>query len=967
MLAGLAALWAALPASVCRGGEFEVVDVLRVDGYAVMHSSVDLLGGQFSVGGSTLSVNYGRIGVGTGTPCFLLHISSAPGVAGNLLVISTGASNVIRMTGAGEIYANKFYGDISGATGLPSGDNLGNHTATSDLDMAQRSVINVASVTMAGRGLQIGTDLTAGADGVFISAAGSIMTLGLGNGTAAPNARGIGAVDLQTSRNAAAQVAGGSYATISGGNTNTAGGNYAVVSGGQNNTAGNTYAVVAGGSGNTASGNSAAVSGGVTNTANNSYAVVGGGMSNKAYGQYSTVSGGTSNAATLDYAAVPGGYQNKANGTAATVSGGSGNTAKGNYSWAGGYYSSSTANGSFTWADSQGGAAVMVNSVADRTVFKNRGGFLITGSTNTAMTGVADRGVLVTGNGLVGISTGVPYAALDVVSSATASSVYAQIWRDGTGVIVGSMSATGVLEAVRFIGDGSGLSGISSGLNGGQPPRLAYWTSGNSLGNSSLAQDSAGSLTAISSTLTVQGGGFSVGGDALVVSGGGGGPQRVVLVSGNSWQVPANWNSSNNTIELIGGGAAGTNGLISQGSKGGGGGGYSEISNLSLVPGNNVTYNIGAAGVPGGGAGGDTYFNGASCSGASVCAKGGTSAGGGAAGGGTGTIKYSGGNPGAGYMAFGGGGGGAAGPSGAGIAGVNADMSNPGAGGAGDAGNGGGGGAVPHGAGGNGSEWGTYGSGGGGAGDNSSSGGGAGGSYGGGGGGGAGAPSAGGGGKQGIIVITYTPSSAVGVGIGTAYPSYSLDVAGDANVSGNLREGGVALGSKYAYAGGSNASGTWPIDISGTAASVSNLPPSIAIATITAAATTPYGGVNVATNVFVNGAARLAKHVVQAADSGITLTSADFGKTITVNSSGAQTVTLPSVTAADIGATITVVKLGAGKVTIQAAASTYIADSSSGGTVYNNAAGPVYATITLRLATATQWMLVGGDGAWITT
>ena len=117
----------------------------------------------------------------------------------------------------------------------------------------------------------------------------------------------------------------------------------------------------------------------------------------------------------------------------------------------------------------------------------------------------------------------------------------------------------------------------------------------------------------------------------------------------------------------------------------------------------------------------------------------------------------------------------------------------------------------------------------------------------------------------------------------------------------------------------------------------------------------------------VNGNARLARVLTQANDSGGTLTSADFGKTITVNSGSARTVTLPSVTAADIGATITVVKLGAGRVTIQAAASTYIADSAAAGTIYNSAVSPAYAAVTLRLATSTRWIPISGQGAWITT
>jgi hypothetical protein len=117
----------------------------------------------------------------------------------------------------------------------------------------------------------------------------------------------------------------------------------------------------------------------------------------------------------------------------------------------------------------------------------------------------------------------------------------------------------------------------------------------------------------------------------------------------------------------------------------------------------------------------------------------------------------------------------------------------------------------------------------------------------------------------------------------------------------------------------------------------------------------------------VNGDARVARILTQAADTGITLTSADFGKTITVTNASAQIVYLPTVTAADIGATVTIVKLGAGNVTIQAAASNYISDSTSGGTIYNNNSSETYATITLRLVTATKWILIGGEGIWTTT
>lgn len=115
------------------------------------------------------------------------------------------------------------------------------------------------------------------------------------------------------------------------------------------------------------------------------------------------------------------------------------------------------------------------------------------------------------------------------------------------------------------------------------------------------------------------------------------------------------------------------------------------------------------------------------------------------------------------------------------------------------------------------------------------------------------------------------------------------------------------------------------------------------------------------------GTAQIKKTTVQAADSGITLTSADFGKTITVNSASAQTVSLPSVSSSDIGATIKVIKLGAGRVTIDAADSDTINNSGAGDTVYNNAVTPAYASIDLLLVTDTKWAIVDGQGAWITT
>jgi len=186
----------------------------------------------------------------------------------------------------------------------------------------------------------------------------------------------------------------------------------------------------------------------------------------------------------------------------------------------------------------------------------------------------------------------------------------------------------------------------------------------------------------------------------------GGGQCRGYLTSGVDWTVPLDWNSANNTIEVIGGGGAGqeANNTANEGTPGGGGG-YSEISNASLTPGSTVIYSVGAGGTTTGQSGGATYF--CNSSSTSTClsiagsavivgAKGGgggqasSPGAGGATSTAVGTVKYAGGSGGAfaNFGADGEGGGGAAGPLGNGGNGGTITQVTQGAGGGG--GNGGG-------------------------------------------------------------------------------------------------------------------------------------------------------------------------------------------------------------------------------------------------------------------------------------
>jgi len=94
------------------------------------------------------------------------------------------------------------------------------------------------------------------------------------------NARGANAVDWQTSRNGASQIASGSSSVVGGGKVNTAAGFGTVVGGGDTNSANGQYTFVGGGTGNTASSNLGTIVGGATNTASGYYNFIGAGFTN---------------------------------------------------------------------------------------------------------------------------------------------------------------------------------------------------------------------------------------------------------------------------------------------------------------------------------------------------------------------------------------------------------------------------------------------------------------------------------------------------------------------------------------------------------------------------------------------------------------------------------------------------------------------------------------------------------------
>lgn len=144
--------------------------------------------------------------------------------------------------------------------------------------------------------------------------------------------RGPYAVDLQTYRSAATQVASGESSAILGGHENTASGESAVVVGGVSNTAGRLNSAVVGGTNNEVTwGDNTGIFAGADNTTSESDAVVCGGHNNQALAMGSFIGGGWGHLAEGSYSAAVGGFQNEV-AFSGFAGGGSGNLLEFDYS-----------------------------------------------------------------------------------------------------------------------------------------------------------------------------------------------------------------------------------------------------------------------------------------------------------------------------------------------------------------------------------------------------------------------------------------------------------------------------------------------------------------------------------------------------------------------------------------------------------------------------------------------------------
>lgn len=245
--------------------------------------------------GTSDSPQFTAINIGHASDTTLARVSAGViSVEGNTIYAAGGTDVALADGGTGASLTDPnadrilFWDDSAGAvTWLTAGTGLTITGTTIDASGGGGlSYFTEAQSTSSPNGTVYVSSVTASGAATNIDAAivpkgtGAVLAQVPDSTTAGGNKRGSNAVDLQTSRAAATQVASASGSIICGGINNTASGSYSSVPGGAGNSATSTYAISAGGNTNVASGQSSGVFAGAVNTASGiSSVVIGGGNS----------------------------------------------------------------------------------------------------------------------------------------------------------------------------------------------------------------------------------------------------------------------------------------------------------------------------------------------------------------------------------------------------------------------------------------------------------------------------------------------------------------------------------------------------------------------------------------------------------------------------------------------------------------------------------------------------------------
>lgn len=439
------ALFIGACSDVCNAQTVTTFDVLVATGNLTVVGTTTVQGNALSVGGSTLAVIGGNVGIGTGTPTAQLHL------VGPVVYLSTAQFRWVASKAA-----------------LRAGEVTGTNWDLSN--------VGINSIAFGFNPLNIQPFGTI--------SGGYSNTMTYGNG-----AWGV--------------IGGGDSNGIFGFTSDANGG---TIGGGQSNRIWNySLGTIGGGGGNNVYSAAGTIAGGSSNSVgvdglSNNYATVGGGAYNKAYAYASVIAGGgaigpaqtvggntidqdatgaailggANNNAKKSYSAIGGGAFNTAGGAYATVIGGFNNSASGDYSFAAGSAAVAGARGSFVWADSQnrqlisnttdefkiraGGGFVLLSSPTLVTIIVSSGSMLI--STSASAANAVPNLFISSTTGNVGIGTTLPATTLDVQGDAQFGSSATKSTFTATGLL--KLASSGIQWA-----DGSTSTTASSGGGGG--------------------------------------------------------------------------------------------------------------------------------------------------------------------------------------------------------------------------------------------------------------------------------------------------------------------------------------------------------------------------------------------------------------------------------------------------------------------------------------------------------------------
>jgi len=232
----------------------------------------------------------------------------AIGTAGQVLTVNSGATapqwstpttgTVTSVSGTGTVSGISLSGTVTSSGSLTLGGtldlsspptigntapNTGKFTTLESTGTASLGTTSTTYVQAIGDASYPGVYATGGTNTPLILqplGTGALQAQKTTSSATGGNARGANAVDWQTNRTAATQVASGSSSFIGGGVSNTSSGFDAVVCGGSGNTASANYTLAVGGLNNTSSGSNSGVVGGNANTANGYLNFIGGGYQN---------------------------------------------------------------------------------------------------------------------------------------------------------------------------------------------------------------------------------------------------------------------------------------------------------------------------------------------------------------------------------------------------------------------------------------------------------------------------------------------------------------------------------------------------------------------------------------------------------------------------------------------------------------------------------------------------------------